>query len=97
MANHVSPIRYYLTPFFMSEFCCTLSSIIMYASVPTVSACNTNEPLQATGQGQLCLLSYSDVIKAKGSGLPVLLESCPKMRGQKLGCFSSKVSKLLMP
>ena len=63
----------YLTPFFMSEFCCTLPSVVTYANVPTVSAHKTNEQLQATSQGQFGLLSYSDVKKAKGNGLPVHL------------------------
>jgi len=30
---------------------------------------------------------------AKGNGLPVGLESFPEKRGQKSGCFSSKVSR----
>ena len=50
-----------------------LPSIVTYANVLTVSACRTNEQLQATSQGQFCVLSYSDVKKAKDNGLPVCL------------------------
>ena len=54
----------------MSLLCCTqLSLLITYANVPTVSAAKYNEQLQATSQGQFCLLSYSDAKKAKGYGL----------------------------
>ena len=42
----------------------------MYANIPTVSACKTNEQLQATSKGQFCLFSYSDVKKAKGNDFP---------------------------
>ena len=76
MENHISSIRYntFDAIFFLtSEFCCALSSIVTYANLPTVSAHKTNELLQATSQGHFCLLSCSDVKKAKGKGLPVHL------------------------
>ena len=49
----------HLRPFLSQNFA-VRSSIITYANVSTVSA---------TSQGQFCLLSYSDVKKAKGNGL----------------------------
>ena len=71
MENRVSPIRY--NTFDARILLCIVISSRTCANVPTVSAHKTNEQLQATSQGQFCLLSCSDVKKAKGNGLPVRL------------------------
>ena len=60
----------FVTILLTSEFCCVLSS---RTYLSTVSAHKTNEQFQANSQGQFCLLSYSDVTKAKGNDLPVHL------------------------
>ena len=75
MENRISPISYntFDAIFLTSEFCCVLSSIVMYANVPTVSAHKNYEQLPATSQGQFCLVSYSDVKKTKGNDLLVRL------------------------
>ena len=73
----------HLTPLFMSEFCYALSLIIMHTNVLTVSACKTNEKLQATSPG---------LFLSKGNGLHVRLESCFERSGQKLCCFSDALT-----